>query len=97
MLSLQPQTDSPQTKPKWVLTDASTKQKGRMLAPGVYEFKEKRYGCKVKATVVLADYSQERRDYYAEAYYGSLAGLMKDNFEDWEWILAECIFEQQPF
>ena len=97
MLSLQPQTDSPQAKPSWVLTDASTKQKGRQLGPGVYEFKEKRHGRKVRATVVLADYPEERRDYYAEAYYGSLAGLMKENFEDWEWILAECIFEQQPF
>lgn len=48
----------------------------------------------MRATINLADYPEERRNYYAEAYYGSLAGLIKDNLEDWEFILAECIFEQ---
>ncbi|MDF7815278.1 hypothetical protein [Hymenobacter sp. YC55] len=83
------------TMPAWVVTDSSTKQKGRELAPGIYEFKEKRSGRKVRATILLADYNEERRNYYAEAYYGSLAGLMKECMKDWEWILAECIFEQQ--
>jgi hypothetical protein len=88
-------------KPAWVVTDGSAcKQKGRQLGPGVYEFKEKRdFGPgkrrKVRAIITLADYSEERRNYYAEAYYGSLAGLMQENLvDDWEWILAECIFEQ---
>lgn len=88
-----PQTET-NTKPAWLRTDDSTKQKGRQLAPGIFEFKEKRNGRKVRATVVLADYPEERRNYYAEAYYGSLAGLIKENFADWEFILAECIFEQ---
>lgn len=92
-IATRPQTETT-AKPKWLRTDDSTKQKGRQLAPGIFEFKEKRFGRKVRATVVLAGYPEERRNYYAEAYYGSLAGLMKDNFEDWEFILAECIFEQ---
>lgn len=93
LTTLTPQTN-PTTKPAWTVTDSSTKQKGRQLSPGVFEFKEKRFGRKVRATIVLADYDEERRNYYAEAYYGSLTGLMKDNLADWEWILAECIFEQ---
>lgn len=89
-------------KPKWLRTDDSAcKQRGRQLGPGLFEFKEKRFlgtpaRRKVRATINLADYSEERRNYYAELFYGSLAGLMKDNLDDWEWILAECIFEQLP-
>lgn len=93
----QPETTK---KPKWLVTDGSAcKQKGRQLAPGVYEFKEKRFmgtpaRRKVRAIITLAEYSPERRNYYAESFYGSLAELIAENFEDWEWILAECIFEQ---
>ncbi len=81
-------------KPVWLRTDDSTKQKGRQLGPGIFEFKEKRFGRKVRATIVLADYPEGRRNYYAEAYYGSLAGLMEECLDEWEFILAECIFEQ---
>ena len=87
-------------KPKWLRTDDSAcKQRGRQLGPGVFEFKEKRFlgtpaKRKVRAIITLADYSEERRNHYAEMFYGSLAGLMKDNLDDWEFILAECIFEQ---
>jgi len=94
-----PQPETPQ-KPKWLRTDNSAcKQRGRQLGPGVFEFKEKRFSGtpakrKVRAVITLADYSEEQRNHYAEAYYGSLAGLMKENLEDWEFILAECIFEQ---
>lgn len=101
-ITTRPQT-APAQKPAWIVTDGSAcKQKGRQLAPGVYEFKEKRYmgtpaKCKVRGIIALADYNEERRNYYAEAYYGSLAGLMKECMADWEWILAECIFEQESF
>ena len=87
-------------KPKWLRTDDSAcKQRGRQLAPGVYEFKEKRFmgtpaKRKVRAIITLADYSEERQNYYASLFYGSLAVLIKENLPDWEFILAECIFEQ---
>lgn len=93
LTALSPKPEST-TKPEWIVTDSSTKQKGRQLGPGVFEFKEKRFGRRVRATIVLADYNEEQRNNYAEAYYGSLAGLMKDCLTDWEWILAECVFEQ---
>lgn len=80
----------------WTLTDPDAQQYGRQLAPGVYEFKEKRGRSEFQATVKLADYSPERRNYYCEAFYGSLADLLAQfpDPQDWEWLLAECIFEQ---
>lgn len=86
-------------KDAWLLCDDSTKQYGRQLGPGVFEFKEKRpHVGKVRAIITLADYNEERREYYAQGYYssaeGALAGLKADCGDDWEWILAECIFEQ---
>jgi hypothetical protein len=85
--------------PKWITTDSDTRQKGRQLGPGVYEFKERRNGQKFRRTVVLADYSTERQEYYISAYYGSLAKLRAEfpEPEDADWLLAECIFEQLSY
>jgi hypothetical protein len=87
-------------KDAWLLCDDDTKQYGRQLGEGVFEFKEKRpkwRGGQVQGVVTLADYNEERREHYASIYYGSLAGLKADCGEDWEWILAECIFEMTSY
>lgn len=95
MLTTLPPTEKT-AKPAWLHTDDSAcKQRGRQLAPGVFEFKEKRK-CRgqVRATIYLADYNEERRNDFASTFYGSLAGLKKECEDDWQFILAECIFEQ---
>ena len=85
-------------KPKWLrIDDSACKQRGRQLGPGVYEFKEKRPRVgKVRATIVLVEYDEARQERDAGTYYGSLAGLKADCAEDWQFILAECIFELLP-
>lgn len=86
-------------KDAWVLCDDSTKQYGRRLGPDLYEFKEKRHQGKVQGTINLADYDDERREWYASTYFESLAALIaeSENEEDWKWILAECIFEMTSY
>lgn len=44
-------------------------------------------------TVDLSKYSDELKENVASSYYGSLEDLKNINADNWEWILAECIFE----
>jgi hypothetical protein len=90
--------------PAWICTDGDTSQYGRKLAPGVYEFKEDRehqpgHNKTVRATVVLANHSQEETESVVSAYYDSVAALRAEyaasgeDGEDADWIIAECLFE----
>lgn len=45
--------------------------------------------------VNLDDYSDEEKEDVSKAYYGSLDELKEQNGDAWEWVLAECIFEQE--
>lgn len=46
-------------------------------------------------TIVMAHYTPEQIEKHVSAYYGSLAELKEICGDDWEWIVAECIFEQE--
>lgn len=74
---------------KWVETDPDNKQFGRHLGGVRFEFKERG----VQEIVDLSKESDAKKESVASSYYGSLANLKRDNGDGWEWILAECIFE----
>lgn len=78
------------TKLKWTLTDPDRFQYGRKVSDGVYQFKE----ADKADTIVLANYSDDYKEEVAETYYKDLNDLKQIYGEDWEFILAECIFEQ---
>ena len=85
---------------EWKCTDPDVNQWGRQLGEGIYEF----YDDDTPYTVVkLADYTPEEKEEAINAY-GYTLDLNQDkrnNFtyikslypDDWEWIIAECIFE----
>ena len=45
--------------------------------------------------VSLVDYNDVEIDNHVSAYYSSLEKLKEECGEDWMWIAAECIFEQE--
>ena len=46
-------------------------------------------------TIVLKNFDEQEIENHVSAYYGSLKELKESCGDDWEWIVAECIFEQQ--
>lgn len=46
-------------------------------------------------TIILANFTDEEMRGHISAYYNSLEQLKEIYGDDWEWIVAECIFEQQ--
>jgi hypothetical protein len=80
---------------KWILTDPSTQQYGRKVRDKVYEFKEKRITDPIsnekedyQSVIDLNDYTTEEIKSTLNAY-----GLIIEDTE--EWIIAECLFEQE--
>jgi hypothetical protein len=45
-------------------------------------------------TIVLANFNEQEIREHISAYYNSLEQLKEIYGDDWEWIVAECIFEQ---
>ncbi len=86
---------------EWVCTDPDNKQYGRQLSENKFEFREKNHNVKeyndeeIEMTIDLDDYNEERQRYYALGYYNSLEHLKEEYGDQWKWILAECIFEQE--
>lgn len=48
----------------------------------------------VEETINLSDYNEQEIDRHVSSYYGSLEGLKDECGDDWRFIAAECIFEQ---
>jgi hypothetical protein len=46
-------------------------------------------------TIVLSNFNEQEIESHVSGYYGSLKELKETCGDDWEWIVAECIFEQQ--
>ena len=46
-------------------------------------------------TIVMANYKDEEIKKHISAYYDSIDQIKKIYGSDWEWIVAECIFEQE--
>ena len=87
---------------EWQCTDPDNEQYGRQISTNVYEFKEKNRGLTdyeehefIQILIDLDDYSSDYAEDIAETYYGSLDELKEQCGDAWEWILAECIFEQE--
>ena len=43
----------------------------------------------------MANYKDEEIKKHISAYYDSIDQIKKIYGSDWEWIVAECIFEQE--
>lgn len=46
-------------------------------------------------TIVLSNFSEQEIEDFVSGYYGSLKELKETCGDDWEWIVAECVFEVQ--
>jgi hypothetical protein len=88
----------------WVCTYVDNQQYGRKLSEGHYEFKEKNPRFEldpqnenewVQIDILLAHYTEEQIEDHVSAHYDSVARVKEIYGEEWEWIVAECIFEQE--
>lgn len=87
---------------KWECTDYDNNQYGRQISEKVFEFKEKNRGLSdyeedefIEMTINLDHYTNEQIENHISAYYGSLEELKEIYGDDSNWIIAECIFEQE--
>jgi hypothetical protein len=71
-------------KNKWICTDPDNKQYGRKISETIYEFKEKG----IQFLIDLNDYTSEQMKKFYEPYGFPIGDLTN-------WIIAECIFEQE--
>ncbi|MEK6829797.1 MAG: hypothetical protein AABY15_06785 [Nanoarchaeota archaeon] len=74
---------------EWIGGDSMKKPKEEQVKE---EFENS--GCWEEDTIVLANFNEKEIDNHISAYYDSLEALKKIYGDDWEWIVAECIFEQ---
>lgn len=98
-------------KTNWILTDPNLYQYGRYIGGTHYEFKEfDRYNYTYPSdidsvfeddqyweemTIVLSHYSDKQIEKYIKGYYDSIDEVKDIYGSDWEFIVAECIFEQE--
>jgi hypothetical protein len=87
---------------EWICTDLDNEQYGKQLSETKFEFKEKNRGFIdydenefIEFVVDLSKYSEKEIDDFARTYYVSLDELKQQCGDSWQWILAECIFEQE--
>ena len=87
---------------EWTCTDLDNEQYGRKVSEGVYEFKEKNRMQEynddddfIEITIVIANYTAEQIANFISAYYDSVEQLQTIYGDESEWIIAECIFEQE--
>lgn len=84
-------TGKPLPSKQFVCTDPDRGQYGRWLGGRRYEFKEQEH----TAVINLNDYSDSEIDDHISAYYTSVQQIT-DIYGDFsDWIIAECIFENQ--
>ena len=86
----------------WKCTDLDNEQYGRFISDRIYEFKEKNRGLSeydedefIEIYVNLDNYTEGEIENHILAYYDSVEELIEIYGEDSEWIIAECIFEQE--
>lgn len=86
----------------WVCTDLDNQQYGRQLARSIFEFKEKSRdldeydeGEDIQLLINLDDYSTQEIDDYISPYYDNIHELEAIYGTGSDWIIAECIFEQE--
>lgn len=86
----------------WICTDIDNQQFGRQLSPTIFEFKENSRGLFgydggefVELEINLDKYSSKEIENHISAYYSNVAQIVKEYKESANWIIAECIFEQE--
>ena len=86
----------------WVCTDLDNEQYGRQLSETRFEFKEKNRGLLdyeedefINMVIDIDDYSTEEIDNHISAYYRDIHELEAIYGKESNWIIAECIFEQE--
>lgn len=86
----------------WKCTDSDNDQWGRQLGDGLFEFKEKSRGLVeyeedefIEIQINLYDYTEEQKEEYISAYYDSIEDVKAQYGMQANWIIAECIFEQE--
>ena len=81
----------------WIITDADRQQYGRKISENVYEFKEynqlENEWNQMK--VNLTEYTLEEIESIISPYYKSIQQVKELYDNNSNWILAECIFEQE--
>lgn len=89
-------------KTEWVCTDLDNQQYGRQIDTRTFEFKEKNRGLTeykenqfIGIYVNLNNYTEGEVENYTEPYYSSVEEIKQIYGEDADWIIAECIFEQE--
>jgi hypothetical protein len=87
---------------EWQCTDLDNEQYGRQISENVYEFKEKNRGLIdyeddefIEITIDLNSYSTAETENHISAYYSGVEELKSIYGDDFKWIIAECIFEQE--
>ncbi len=87
---------------EWVCTDPDREQYGRKIKNGVYEFKEQDTSLDeayprefIELTINLNQHSDKQIENHISAYYDSIEEIENIYGTDAEWIIAECIFEQE--
>jgi hypothetical protein len=86
----------------WKCTDLDNEQYGRQLSENIYEFKEKNRGLigyeeneLIELTIDLDSYSISEIENHISSYYSGIEQVKSIYGNDFKWIIAECIFEQE--
>jgi hypothetical protein len=88
-------------KTKWICTDPDNEQYGRHIKGRTYEFKETmrfpsfEAGEIINMIIDLNDYTEEETLNHISPYYDNIDEVKEIYGDDWEWVVAECIFEQE--
>ena len=88
---------------EWKETDGSNEQFGRQLSATVFEFKETNKAFEIshdadkviQMKIDLSTYTYAQIMEHCAPYYKTMAELFATYGADSEWIIAECIFEQE--
>lgn len=86
----------------WECTDLDNEQYGRFISDRIYEFKEKNRGLSeygeeefIEIYVNLDNYTEGEVEEYTSPYYDSIEEIIEIYGDSSDWIIAECIFEQE--
>lgn len=89
-------------KTEWICTDLDNEQYGRQIDTRTFEFKEKNRGLLdyedgefIEIYVNLNNYTKGEIENNISAYYDSIEEIIEIYGSDSDWIIAECIFEQE--
>lgn len=87
---------------EWKCTDLDNEQYGRQLGDRLFEFKEKNRGLLdykeeefIEIYVNLDNYTEGEIENYTSPYYSSIEEIVEIYGDSSDWIIAECIFEQE--